>query len=974
MKTHVFWFALLFLISCAPTPAVTASPTVAAALVSTAVPATTQTSTAAPSLTNTPSPTNTATATSTPTSTPTATATSTSTAPQTSTPTVTTTPSATSSPTSRPLSDQEKIKLALEGTENKIAIHQYADAFGLNPDTISDDLSKPESDVRFLDKNGNTIQVLMDRNQGIPLFIKDSAGIRPLKLKDGATANNTIISTVVEQWTLRDLPQFNGGFLYYDWTYSGAVHDNNYRMNTLARAGHINNFMMGHLVDPTLIPDSVKNLSQPKRSQAIYQHTYEIARLFGNKVTYLTVVNEPHAGLDDEDIVAAFQGARDASVTAKLGLSETDNFYPSGAFTQESRRLVQLLQDKGLIDYLAVEGHDLQYDNLLNKPYTSDEVAATLDQYGIPIVASELDFNTTWMQGGTNAKYLEQANRAYVLFTGLLKAKSVKLINFWGTDDKDSWLVVESNNYANNGGSPTADPLLFHNGNLKPIYYLVMKAFFDNLKTQPNPESETPAHSSTTAAIATNAVVPTQTTIPSLAVEASLKDILAKSENLQSIQEYSLALGIAPDEVTARLLKPNATVTVQSATGDSFEILFDPETNTPLFIRQNGEWSESALSVLGRMAQLPEGTAFGHTEVAGMKEVYAKEFALAFLGYDFGWNNVEPNEGEVRFSHQPNYARADEYMNFALSHDMRIVIGFPFWAEQYPEWFTVGNFSAETSSLPSWINQQQYTPEQLKYLAESIKHIDDITSYLKTKIGNYKAQHPATDIEAPIIPVLNEFHPLSWGRDDVLQRVFPDNESQKKLIAVLFRATREAYPEAKLIYNDYKNETLASSSTKITYDLIDYLSQQGLIDGVGMQFHIDAANPGDKTEWIQAMKMYSDVLRKNGVQNPLVIITEKDISLWNISGTNAQRYQVQAAINENIVGACDESEVCSAVINFNVGDPYSWLEEAKTAPGYGPNADPTLFAYENGQFIKKAAYYSEARALLKRILRKASAR
>ena len=89
------------------------------------------------------------------------------------------------------------------------------------------------------------------------------------------------------------------------------------------------------------------------------------------------------------------------------------------------------------------------------------------------------------MSGTQQQKYLQQAERGYALVSGLLKAKQVVAINFWGADDKDSWLIKESYHYEDIGGSATADPLLFHNGQLKPLFFAIAKAYMDNIILSP---------------------------------------------------------------------------------------------------------------------------------------------------------------------------------------------------------------------------------------------------------------------------------------------------------------------------------------------------------------------------------------------------------------------------------------------------------------------------------------------------------
>jgi len=313
-----------------------------------------------------------------------------------------------------------------------------------------------------------------------PLMIKNEGGEwKPTSFKNLADLNGLAVGTTIEQWTETYLKELNSGFLYYDWTYENAVHDNEYRINTLAKDAKIKDFTLGHLLDPRLISPDVAKLIGQDKLDAIEKHAFDITSKFGDKVARINVANEPHAGLSLDEVIAAFKGARRANKKALLGLSETANYYTKGAFTDQTKTIVKQLKDLGLIDYLAVEGHDLQYQNEMSRECTSDDIAETLKSYGMPILISEFDINTTWMDGSQPEKYAKQAERAQTLLGGFLKSGVVMGLNFWGIDDKDSWLVKEDYHYNDIGGSKNADPLPFHNGKKKLFYFMVQKALFD---------------------------------------------------------------------------------------------------------------------------------------------------------------------------------------------------------------------------------------------------------------------------------------------------------------------------------------------------------------------------------------------------------------------------------------------------------------------------------------------------------------
>jgi GH35 family endo-1,4-beta-xylanase len=92
-----------------------------------------------------------------------------------------------------------------------------------------------------------------------------------------------------------------------------------------------------------------------------------------------------------------------------------------------------------------------------------------------------MDINLTWLPGGREEKYYKQGEIAHETMKGILASKVVAAVNFWGVEDKDSWLVNEQARYGETGGSENADPLPFHNGSPKPFFYALQKALLENL-------------------------------------------------------------------------------------------------------------------------------------------------------------------------------------------------------------------------------------------------------------------------------------------------------------------------------------------------------------------------------------------------------------------------------------------------------------------------------------------------------------
>jgi len=140
-----------------------------------------------------------------------------------------------------------------------------------------------------------------------------------------------------------------------------------------------------------------------------------------------------------------------------------------------------------------------------------------------------------------------------------------------------------------------------------------------------------------------------------------------------------------------------------------------------------------------------------------------------------------------------------------------------------------------------------------------------------------------------------------------------------------------------LLYNDEYNHTSNGEYTALTAENVKRLYGEGLLDGVGLEMHLDANDPPDKQDVVDTMKSY-------GVP---VHVTEIDVNLAGVPGTQAERLALQADIYGDMLSACFESGKCQSFSVWGFGDKYSWLE------WYYADADPTLF---DDALQKKPAY------------------
>ena len=160
---------------------------------------------------------------------------------------------------------------------------------------------------------------------------------------------------------------------------------------------------------------------------------------------------------------------------------------------------------------------------------------------------------------------------------------------------------------------------------------------------------------------------------------------------------------------------------------------------------------------------------------------------------------------------------------------------------------------------------------------------------------------------------------------------------------IAFKAAREADPSAKLIFNDDNNETPDGIMTKLTRETVTRLKSEGLIDGVGLEMHLDGSNPPKASDVIETMKSY-------GLP---VYVTEFDVNLKNVTGTETQRFAKQAEIYKDMVTAFIDSGVCKGITFWGISDNTSVWETEKGDPMDSPKAEPLLF---DSSLAPKPAY------------------
>lgn len=429
------------------------------------------------------------------------------------------------------------------------------------------------------------------------------------------------------------------------------------------------------------------------------------------------------------------------------------------------------------------------------------------------------------------------------------------------------------------------------------------------------------------APTATETIVPTATA--TLSAREQLQRYLNTDEARNLISRYANAKGIKPDEVTTRLQLDAAILRVTDSDGKSFEVCIDPQTEIPLFIQQNGIWQGTTQKSLFENVGIQSGTNIRTAPInqappnieQQARTIGENEFNLAVID-----RSVENffSEGPQGFFH---LSAIQEELNEAAKTQM-ITRGQPLVYGRsdfkYNQWF-------KDALQKGILNKDSLTQIM-------VNHVKTLVSQFKGQMNQWV--------------LVNEV----GGEDpywDIIGKDYPK---------IALQTAIEADANAYLIYN-YDENKADGSVDNFTYDNVKELKAIGL-EGLGLQFHLDASQPHDKQKIIAMLRKYAEL----GVD---IHITELDVKMVNVRGTEAERQHIQDDTYRTVIQAIIESKVVKSVAFWETtyGDQYSWLErDASKSPNNewnSPNNQPTLYTVDNqGNIVPKSAYYETEKAVL----------
>lgn len=300
-------------------------------------------------------------------------------------------------------------------------------------------------------------------------------------------------------------------------------------------------------------------------------------------------------------------------------------------------------------------------------------------------------------------------------------------------------------------------------------------------------------------------------------------------------------------------------------------------TPPPATLREAARSSAILIGAATRPAQLSE-PAYAAT--------LAREFNMLEPEDALKWETLRPDPQSFNF--QP----ADQLLDFATRHNMKVRGHTLVWHKQ----------------LPRWLTQASFTPSQLSALLEL--HIKTVVAHYKGKVFAWDVANEAFDEGART----GQLRSTLWYDQPGIGYAGKGSA----YLAQSFRWAHQADPQALLFYNEAEADELNKKSDAVYAMVSDFKLHGVPIDGVGLQMHIE--KPPDIASISANIARFTAL----GLQ---VHITEMDVSLPVDASGNATPadLQMQAAIYRQIAEACLAHPGCTALQTWGFTDKYSWI-------------------------------------------------
>ena len=303
----------------------------------------------------------------------------------------------------------------------------------------------------------------------------------------------------------------------------------------------------------------------------------------------------------------------------------------------------------------------------------------------------------------------------------------------------------------------------------------------------------------------------------------------------------------------------------------------------------------------------------------------ANNFNLATAENECKWGATE-RAGRGKF----DFTQCDGVLNFTKQHNMTLRGHNLCWGKYNPSWLTqldeegarqalIDHITATVRHYGTQIPMWDVVNEAIADTREDDHFFDD----QDRENAAFSRRPEALDESA---------NPFGFKQSDWYPKV-------KDFVWVAFRAAREASPPGtRLFYNDYSINSASYAKSQRVYALVKNLTQEGLIDGVGLQFHI---NTGWEQRRDDPAKGLARSFQQYAALNLTVHVTELDVK--NGAQQGGRNDTAQADTYTSVLSACLSAPNCRNFEMWGFEDGHTWL---------GQGTNPLPF---DAQFARKKA-------------------
>lgn len=293
--------------------------------------------------------------------------------------------------------------------------------------------------------------------------------------------------------------------------------------------------------------------------------------------------------------------------------------------------------------------------------------------------------------------------------------------------------------------------------------------------------------------------------------------------------------------------------------------------------RQDRPGLDSLRSLAARRGLLV-GSAFGWNWIHGYpacRDVLAREFSCIVAENDIKMEAIQPVRGQFDFS------RTDAMMKFAAEHQMHVRAVPLVWY----------------NSLPDWANNKTFSRNEA---------IGILREHIFALMQRYRGQIFAWD-------VVNEA--LSDKGKGLREDCTWFRSIGADYLDVSYHLAHEADPDTDLFLNDYWIEGKTERADRFYKLLKDLLARGVPIDGIGLQYHVQAKSAPAPAEVTENVKRFMDLGLK-------VHITELDV--WVPRNATEADFRKQADVYRGVFEMALALKL-PAVVLWGFTDRYSWV-------------------------------------------------